>query len=233
MSELLTLYRVQHLDSKIDQIKSRLETIEHILSDNKDIMLAKKKLEKAEENAKKFRIQLHQIMDKVEAQRIKLKTNQTALFSGRIKNPKELEDLQMESEALKRYIAQLEDEQLEMMIINEEAENAESQTRKILEQVKANSIEQNAALLGERSKLEDDLERLLREKEAVLPAIPPQSLQLYQHLRETKRGIAVTTVTDGGCSICGQALTPANLQSIRASKKLIFCPSCGRILYGG
>jgi predicted nucleic acid-binding Zn-ribbon protein len=233
MSESLTLYRVQNLDSKIDQIESRLETIEHILMDNEEIERARKKLGKAEANAKEIRIEMHQIMDKVEAQRIKLKTTQAALFGGRIKNPKELEDLQMESEALKRYIAQLEDEQLEMMIANEEAENAETQARKNLEQVKGKTIEQNAALVGERSKLESDLERLSREKEAVLPAIPPRSLQLYKQLRETRRGIAVATVTDGGCSICGQALTPADLQSIRASNKLIFCPSCGRILYGG
>lgn len=233
MSDSLTLFRVQNLDSKIDQIKTRLAAIEKILGDNQDIIDATKKLEKAEAQSKKIRIQLHQIMDKVEAQRIKRKTTQTALFSGRIKNPKELEDLQMESEALKRYIAQLEDEQLEMMIANEEAENAENQARKNLEDVKSHSIEQNAALLGERSKLENDMERFLREKEAVLPAIPPQSLKLYNKLRQTKRGLAVATVTDGGCSICGQALTPADLQSIRSSGKLIFCPSCGRILYEG
>lgn len=233
MSDSLTLFRVQNLDSKIDQIKTRLVAIEKILGDNQDIIDATKKLEKAEAQSKKIRIQLHQIMDKVEAQRIKRKTTQTALFSGRIKNPKELEDLQMESEALKRYIAQLEDEQLEMMIANEEAENAENQARKNLEDVKSHSIEQNAALLGERSKLENDMERFLREKEAVLPAIPPQSLKLYNKLRQTKRGLAVATVTDGGCSICGQALTPADLQSIRSSGKLIFCPSCGRILYEG
>jgi predicted nucleic acid-binding Zn-ribbon protein len=233
MSDSLTLFRVQNLDSKIDQIKTRLAAIEKILGDNQDIIDATKKLEKAEAQSKKNRIQLHQIMDKVEAQRIKRKTTQTALFSGRIKNPKELEDLQMESEALKRYIAQLEDEQLEMMIANEEAENAENQARKNLEDVKSHSIEQNAALLGERSKLENDMERFLREKEAVLPAIPPQSLKLYNKLRQTKRGLAVASVTDGGCSICGQALTPADLQSIRSSGKLIFCPSCGRILYEG
>ena len=232
MSEALTLFRIQALDSKIDKIKSRLDEINHKLSDDKRIVLAKKKLGKAEAQAKKIRIQLHQIMDKVEAQRIKQKTTQTALFSGRIKNPKELEDLQMESEALKRYIAQLEDEQLEMMITNEDAENAESKAKHNLEQVKGHSIEQNAALLGERSKLENDLERMLREKEAVLPAIPPESLQLYTQLREKKRGTAVAAVADGGCSICGQVLTPADLQSIHSSEKLIFCPSCGRILFG-
>lgn len=233
MSEALNLYRLQTLDTRIDQIKARLEEIEQKLSDDRRVRLAKKKLEKAQANAKRIRIQLGQIEDKVEAQRIKRKTNQSALFSGKIKNPKELQDLQMESEAIKRYIAQLEDEQLEAMIANEAAEKGENQAQKDLQQAIGTAAEKNASLLGEKSKLEEELERLIREKEAVLQAIPPQALRLYQQLRKRKRGTAVAKVADGGCSICGQSLTPADLQSIRASNRIVFCPSCGRILFGG
>lgn len=233
MSEALNLYRLQTLDTRIDQIEARLEEIEQKLSDDRRVRLAKKKLEKAQAHAKELRIQLGQIEDKVEAQRIKRKTNQAALFSGKIKNPKELQDLQMESEALKRYITQLEDEQLETMIANEAAEKAEKQAQKDLQQAKGTAAEKNASLLGEKSRLEEELERLIREKEAVLQAIPQKAMRLYQQLRKTKRGVAVAEVADGGCSICGQSLTPADLQSIRASNRIVFCPSCGRILFGG
>ena len=102
MSESLNLFRLQKLDTEIDQIRARLEDIERALSDDRRLVLAKKKLEKAQKKAKELRISLNQIEDKVEAQRIKRKTGQNALFSGKIKNPKELQDLQMESEALKR-----------------------------------------------------------------------------------------------------------------------------------
>lgn len=233
MSGALNLYRLQNLDTRIDQIEARLTEIAKKLSDDRRVRRAKKILEQTQEKAKRARIQLGQIEDKVEAQRIKRKTNQSMLFSGKIKNPKELQDLQMESEAIKRYIAQLEDEQLEAMIANEAAENAEKQAKKDLGQAQARASEENASLLGEKEKIEEEHERLLREKEAVLQAIPLQALKLYQQLRKTKRGTAVTKVADGGCSICGQSLTPADLQSIRASNRLVFCPSCGRILFGG
>ena len=231
MSEALNLYRLQKLDTRIDQINSRLKEIDQKLSDDRRVRRAAKKLQKAEAEATEIRIKLNQIMDKVEAQRIKRKTNQATLFSGRIKNPKELQDLQMEAEALKRYIAQLEDEQLEAMIENEAAEKAQKQAQKDLDQAKGTAVEENAALLGEQKQLKEELERLLREKEAVLNAIQPQALKLYHQLRKTKRGTAVTAVVEGGCSICGQSLTPADQQSIRASNKLIFCPNCGRILF--
>lgn len=233
MSDSLNLYRLQKLDTAIDQKETRLEEIEIILNDNQELIKAKKKLEKAKAIEKEIRIQLNQIVDKVESQSIKRKTNQASLFSGNIKNPKALQDLQMESEALARYIAQLEDQQLEKMIAFEDAENTVSQATKTVERVKAASIEENAALLGERSKLEDELSRLRKEKQAVIQSIPQKTRTLYNQLRKTKRGVAVASVSDGGCSICGQALNPANLQSIRSRSMLIFCPSCGRILYEG
>jgi len=233
MSESLNLYRLQQLDTNIDRIETRLGEIERILNDNQRIQKATKALKNAEEIAKKARIELRQIEDKVEAQRLKRRTSEASLFSGKIKNPKELQDLQMETEALKRYIAQLEDEQLEAMITHETAEKAEKQAIKALEQAKGTTAEENAEMLGERNKLQDDLERLIREKKAVLQSTQPESLTLYKKIRKAKHGTAVAAVTDGGCSVCGQALTPADLQSIRASNKLVFCPSCGRILFAG
>ncbi len=231
MSEALNLYRLQKLDTEIDKIKRRLAEIEEKLRDDSRIKRAQNKLEITRAIVKKMRIKLNQIEDKVEAQRIKRKTTQAALFGGKIKNPKELQDLQMESEALKRYICQLEDEQLEAMISHESAENAETQAAKDLQNISGKVTEENAAMLGERNKLENVLERLIREREAVLESIPRKILTLYQKLRISKHGKAVTAVTEGGCSICGQALTPGDLQSIRTSNKLVFCPNCGRILY--
>lgn len=232
MSEALNLFRLQELDTQIDRIEARLEEIEQLLSDDQRMRRAEKDFKKAEAVAKRNRIELNQIEDKVEAQRIKRRKTQSSLYSGNIKNPKELQDLQMESEALKRYIAELEDEQLEAMIDNEEAEEARKQVEQNLKQAKGTDAEEKAALRGEKTKLQEGLERLLREKEAVLQSISPEALNLYQKLRETKRGIAVASVSDGGCSVCGQALTPGDLQTIRASNELVFCPSCGRILFG-
>ena len=231
MSHSLNLFPFKKLVNWIDHINDRLIKIEQSLSDDRRIVLATKKVEKAQEEAKKLRIKLNQIEDKVEAQRIKRKTTQHSLFSGKIKNPKELQDLQRDSEALKRYIAQLEDEQLEIMIAYEAAEEILNQAQQNLDRAKGSAIEENAALLGEQSKLNQELEHLIREKEAVNQFIPQGTQSLYQKLRKKKQGTAVVTVVDGGCGICGQSITPADRQLIRSSTTLVICPSCGRILY--
>jgi hypothetical protein len=233
MSESLNLFRLQNLDSEIDQTRSRLDEIEKSLNDDRRLKLANRKQEKAQLTLKDVRIKLHQIEDKVEAQRLKRKTTQNALFGGKIKNPKELQDLQMESEALKRYITQLEDEQLEAMIAHETAEEELQIAEDNQKQVTSLLIQENASLMGEQSKLKEALSRLIREKEAVQQSIPLQNQTLYDQLRARKRGTAVAPVSDGGCGICGQAMTPADLQTLRSSSGLVFCASCGRILYEG
>lgn len=233
MSESLNLFRLQKLDSEIDQTRSRLEEIIRALNDDRRLKLAHQQHEKAQEIVRKAHIKLKQIEHKVETQRIKRKASQTSLFSGKIKNPKELQDLQMESEALKRYIAQLEDEQLEAMIDHESTEEKCQAAEDNLKQVKAQLVQENAALMGEQSKLKESLKRSLREREAALQSISHQNQTLYLQLRERKRGVAVASVSEGGCGICGQALTPADLQTVRSSIGLVFCSSCGRILYEG
>ncbi len=232
MNEALTLFRLQALDTQIDKATARLAEIEKALSDNSLVKKAQNSLKKTEAEAKKIRIALHQIEDKVEAQRIKLKKTQTALFSGNVKNPKELQDLQMESEALKRYIATLEDEQLEAMIANETAEAELVDANRNLKQAKAAAVEENASLLGEKLNLDEDLPHLESEKSAILKSIPDNLFHQYQQLRKSKRGLAVATVTEGGCNLCGHSITPAEMQIIRSGSEIVTCPSCGRILYG-
>ena len=231
MSDVLNLYRLQQLDHQIDRINTRLGEIETALSDDRRVKAANKKLEIAQDDLHTKQAALRRIENKVEDQRLKRKTTQASLFGGKVKNPKVLQDLQMESEALKRYIGKLEDEQLEAMIAAETANEIHQQAEKAFQQAKATAIEENASLLGEKTRLEDDLERLLREKEAVLQPIPAASMKLYEKLRKSKRGTAVAVISEGGCSMCGQALTPADLQLVRAANELVFCPSCGRILF--
>ena len=231
MSESLNLYRLQKLDTQIDRVEKRLNEIDQALSDDRRVKKAQLVLNKAQDAAQIAKAELKKIEDQVGDTRLKRKTSQASLFSGKIKNPKDLQDLQMESEALARYIEKLEDQQLEAMIASESADETLENAEKALLQAKGTAAEENAALLGEKTALEEDLNKARREKSAALQSVSETNLALYEKLRKTKRGTAVTSITDNGCSVCGQALPPANIQAVRTASELVFCPSCGRILF--
>jgi predicted nucleic acid-binding Zn-ribbon protein len=58
-------------------------------------------------------------------------------------------------------------------------------------------------------------------------------LEMYENLRQQKRGVAIAEISDNACAACGTTLTAALQQSARSATTLTHCPSCGRILYAG
>lgn len=233
MSTPLKLFRLQQIDTQMDQATNRIREIEKAINENPILDQAFNNLKEAEKEYKVQQKALLDAEDSVRAQRTKIEQTESTLYSGKITNPKELQDLQNETTALKRYLQVLEDRQLEAMIENDEKrdkyESASSQYQAISEKVK----EENQVLLKEKQGIQKDIERLSLEKQSLLSSIDLDMIALYQQLRQKKRGIAVAKITEKTCSACGSILTPATIQSAHLSSLIIYCPSCGRVLYGG
>ncbi len=233
MNQAFHLSRLQRIDLQIDQFYSRIKEIDRLLNENEAMRQAETAVRQAESAESKARQRLMLAENAVEAQRIKIETNEAALYAGKIHNPKELQDLQNDIASRKRNLAGLEDEQLEAMLELDEAEKKLKSSKNFLDETQARLISQNANLAGEKTKINESLQRLTGEREAALKPLTPESISLYQRLREQKHGIAIATVADGACSACGTELRPAELQAARSPHNVVFCASCGRILYSG
>jgi predicted nucleic acid-binding Zn-ribbon protein len=231
MSAALGLYRLQQVDSQIDQIQARLNIIQQTLENDVVLRAAKEGLAAAEAKHKDSERTLALSEAEVEKQHIKLQQTDASLYGGKVHNPKELQDLQKDVVSLKRYLETLEERQLEAMLAAEETEK-ELQTAKIdLERVLSNLKEQNRDLTTEGDALRKDLERLNSERQAVVTDIAAQTLTVYDQLRRQKRGLAITTIEDNSCEACGTTLTLSQQQTARSTTHLFHCPTCGRILY--
>jgi predicted nucleic acid-binding Zn-ribbon protein len=142
-----------------------------------------------------------------------------------------LQDLQNEVAALKRHLETLEDRQLEAMLDEETADQANQAALNMLEQVKARLANQNQALTAEQTDLNKELEKLESERQATLSPLDTSLLAVYDDLRQQKRGVAIVAVSEGACAACGTTLTPSQMQSARSTSQLYNCPTCGRILF--
>ena len=232
MSTTFYLFRLQEIDSKIDKIQHRLDEIQKKLDDNRELKRAKAHLEGCEAEHEKTQKILSEAEGVVKKQRIKIEQTSAILYSGNVKNPKEVQDLQNKLESLKRYLSKLEDDQLEAMLAHDEQKEILQSAQSDLDKLKAQLIQQNSQLAGEQSGLNKKKERLLKERAVALPALEAERLELYNRLRKSKRGIAIASVKDGGCSACGATLTLATQQKAHSAANLVYCPSCQRILYG-
>jgi len=231
MSAALGLYRLQQVDSQIDQIQARLKAIRETLENDRVLRAATEACEAADSKHKESERLLKQSEAEVEKQRIKIEQTEASLYGGLVHNPKELQDLQKDVTSLKRHLETLEERELEAMVNAEAAEKELQAAKEKLESVKSNLSDQNRDLTQESDALKKDYERLQSERNAVTSDLTEQAINMYNQLRRQKRGIAVTALNDNSCASCGTTLTPALLQSARSTSQLFNCPTCGRILY--
>ena len=233
MSQPFKLFRLQQLDSQLDQGRNRLREIETALNDNAALNKAKQNAAKAEADLSSAQKVLQRAEESVQAQNIKIEQTETTLYGGSVRNPKELQDLQNESAALRRYLDTLEERQLEALIAAEERDEEHNKALENLSKITAETDKLNLQLTSEKENLLKEINRLEGERQAAVAGIPQADLNLYERLRLQRRGVAVAKVNVNVCSACGSSLNAALLQAARSPNQLSHCESCGRILYSG
>ncbi len=233
MNQAFHLYRLQQLDSQIDQVASGLAEINRLLSGDETVQQANQTVEEMGKILHQASHNLKQLEFAVKEQQIKIAQSESTLYSGKVRNPKELQDLQKEVALLKKHLATLEDQQLEAMLSQEEAEDHYKTAQEALKQAQASFAERSAGWLGQKEQLTRSLERLQTERGTAVSSISEADLKTYESIRKRKSGVAVTSIRDGSCTVCGATIRPSELQTARSAPELVFCSTCGRILYSG
>lgn len=231
MSAALGLYRLQQVDSQLDQIRARLKAIQDTLQNDLELVTATEHFAAAESAIKSAERELKITEVEFEKQRLKIEQAEASLYGGQVHNPKELQDLQKDLVSLKKHLETLEGRELEAMLVVESAEKEFQTAKTTLEEVQSKKLSQNQDLVKENDVLHKDIERLDSERNAVMSNLAAQSVTLYNQLRQQKRGVAVAALSDGSCTSCGATLNPMQLQNARSTTQFLNCPTCGRILY--
>ncbi len=231
MNETFSLYRLQQLDSQRIQRLKRIKQIDQIIASDKAVQKAQAIVQRATDALTESDNDLENLRKKVEEKVLKLKLTQAKLFGGKISATKELQDLQAESEALRRTIKTLEDEQMKLMEINDSCQDAKKTAESDLQRLLNQKASENSLLLGEREKLKSQLPRINSQRDALKNQFDEKLLEEYEALFKSKGGVAVAEIFDGSCKACGVELSPTDIQHASNPKVIMKCKSCGRILY--
>jgi predicted nucleic acid-binding Zn-ribbon protein len=233
MGRSKTLYQVQQYDTQIDNATRRIQEINAILADSKSLDKAKNiEIDAEMELARKKKI-LTSTETVVRDHSLKIDQNQKKLYGGFVTNPKDLEDLQLESVSLNNYLSVLEERQLEAMLDMEEAQKVFNTASSEVTTIKAKMEIEHADLITEREELDRSITDATIQKETFLASNEIPDLSTYQTLRKSLGGISVTLMISDSCSSCGANIPSAIAQEARSPMKLAFCPTCKRILHPG
>ena len=227
------LLELQELDLSIDRLTARHRELEG----GDELRRVRTVLGEAEARLGELRLALdslgrdqRRLEGDIDSMERKIEAERRRLLDGSVANPKELQAIEAEVRNLESRKSHAEDLVLEQMERGEElhvrlgpieADEAEARQRVAnLEEGSARELVEVERALAERR----------TERAALLPAIDPDLLELYEELRRQKRGIGVAALVDGVCQACHQKLSPMYIDRLKRTEGVRRCEYCRRIL---
>jgi len=228
------LFNLQKIDYNQSKLRERLLQIQKLLTESDSITAARRSVEKTESELQKWQASQRNGELEMQALADKIEETDKLLMSGDISNPKELESLQANSEALKRQKEGIEEKSVESLLKIEKLNTLLDAKKSKLATVEATWKNSQKELRKEGSKLQKQYVQLKKMRESKSGTIDAQLLINYEQLRKRKGGIAVAELDGDGCGVCHMQVPSGVVSAARSVRDdLVHCPSCGRILYGG
>ena len=223
------LHDLQALDIQLRSNEQRRAEITSQLGDSREVARARQRLDALEQRLEEETKELHSSEWTADDLSTKLAKVDETLYSGRVRNPKELSGYQQESEELKERRRKAEDSALEAMARVESTTASVSDTTAELAKLEADWHSRQAELSSELEELESAYAGLTQQRAKAAANIPADAIAVYQIVQKQK-GTAVARVEQGTCRGCQISLPTTELQQVRGGG-LVRCSSCGRILY--
>ena len=229
MSTAQQLYRLQELDLEIESKEQTLQKLIGQLGESQELVKARAELAAVKQHQEELKKQQRSLEWEDDDLTGKLKIAEEELYSGRIKNPKELTNLQNDIGMLRNKRSQLDEKILILMdqidIYSQKLTGLEEQFKNL----EAKSQEEQKQLASDIQQIKSALAELEQERQALSSSLESRISQMYYDLKKKKK-LAVAKATQGNCSVCRIQLPVTDLQKAR-SGGLVQCSSCGRILY--
>jgi predicted nucleic acid-binding Zn-ribbon protein len=138
---------------------------------------------------------------------------------------------QHEIEYIEKETRKGEDRILELM---SESEPLEGNVKKAEAALKEEKLQVEAEKASARERTAADqaqLDQLHAERNELAAKLPRPILAAYDRIWKKRNGVVVAEAAGGRCSACQITLRPQYFQDLRRGDQVMFCESCGRIVY--
>ncbi len=159
-----------------------------------------------------------------------LKIEKLKAQAGEVRSNKEFVAFRSEIPNTQGEVDRLDGEILKIMEVVEQADakleefNGEkTREQELADKAQAEIDEKQADVRAQR-------EGLLKDRPAVLEAIPKEPRELYERVHQA-RGRAMSALEGEFCSACGERQTRNEVYNVQNRTRLIVCRACSRILF--
>jgi hypothetical protein len=208
--------QIESLPAQIQSLQSRLDEFIH----------------QQEERKKRLAANLHErknLDGDIKVIQEKIARHKDQLYQ--VKTNDQFRAMTKEIEAEEAKVRLIEDQILEKMLEAEEIQKLVQEAAARLEGEKARVAAEIAQLESEQKADEEERRRLQNRRDQILEGLSESTRQLYQRIRQARRGMAVAEVREGLCTACNVLLRPQVYNEVRTNESLLTCENCGRIIY--
>jgi len=228
--QLIKLVKLQKMDTAISILKTEIAEIpvQKAAIDNSLQEIKKQISEVAEQKmllgveCRKEEMELTEIENEI-------KKHQQELYQ--IKTNEAYSKLQDEIKQKQEQKGKSEEEIIKFLDKDDEFANQASKLSETLKRMEEESYSKKQVLDNRLTELEENLKKLLAEKEKLVQEISPESIKRYESIATTKDGLAVVSVEGDHCGGCHVLLPSQVYEDLARDDRMVTCGSCGRILY--
>lgn len=229
-AEMEQVTRLQSVDLKIAELEREIATLpKHIAHIEKTLDSHLRRLEADRAALAANQKERKQLEDDIKVENQKISKLRDQMLGA--KTNEQYRAFQNEIGFCEESIRKAEDRILDLM---SEAEPLDANVKKaeaaLKEEKKVVEGEQTRA--RERTAVDQkQLDHLKADRKALVSGLKPQVISAYERIRKKWHGVALAEAVDGRCSACQIMLRPQFFQDLRHAEELMFCESCGRMLY--
>lgn len=230
MTAVADLLALQQTDIALDKALARLEEISAAMGEPAELQEARIAVEEKSTVLRALKSEQRDMELAIDEIRTKAADIEKKLYSGTVKNPKELQDFDADLKSLRELIRKREDEEIGVLEQVETAENELRAAEETLQGIESEWKRNQESMIAERAKIEPEVERLRSIRSEQSTDVERTILRLYDLLRDRRGGTAVARIERGMCEGCRITLPMSVLQRARTGVGVVQCVSCERIL---
>jgi predicted nucleic acid-binding Zn-ribbon protein len=231
MTWISDLRRLQETDAALDARRGSFDDAASRLGESDELVALRDRVAELDANLRAARGAQKDVELEADALKAKIGPAETKLYSGAIKNPKELADLQADIDQLKRHLSAVEDRDLEALTNLEAAEGEYRSGAAELLAMETAWTDEQAALTERMDGLKGEIAAYEADRLEQAAAVAPEVLRTYDHVRFARQGRALAKLDRNLCLGCRISLPTNVVNRARAGSTLVQCPNCERILH--
>jgi predicted nucleic acid-binding Zn-ribbon protein len=229
------LLTVQEHDTHADQLVHRLQTLPvrtQLAEVERKVAAVDARIADVDSRRSDLSKSQQHLEDEITSLQAKAAQADKQLYSGTTNNPRELQALQDDIASIQRRISRLEDDELEIMEASEPVEAERAALLAERSTLDDDAVRWRAELAESETSIEAELATVRQERATAAGEVPDELWSEYDRLRKQLGGVAIARLVGSTCQGCHLGLSAVEVDRIRhlPLDEPVHCEECGRLL---